>query len=776
MHIDKEHSNINKGNNECHADSDLNNYNHQNNTVNIDNDYCEGGDGGLGGDDLYPDTSSGHSVYKCHVCGLNCETFDFLNEHLNEHCQDIFYLSTNPSSQLTVGTTATSTSTMAAAVDGTSVETGGGGDGGAAAANSHSSSSCQMLYFNNDTNNSIDILNTLLLMHNSDADENSDCFSLSEKVLYKCFIEKFNQSGSGAADQEQQQQQQQQADQLEDDDGNCCINIIEYAPNSNEDHHQNGGFSIITTTGTGTGGVYGDSNGLATIQFDNDSPDGLTIIQQSSSQQQLQYHQPSRSNMSNSRQNNHRQPRVHQCDICNRVFKKSNDLLRHRRIHTLERPYQCPLCPKSFAVKCALDNHSRTHLDLPKTYKCDICNLNYSYKASLDLHKRLHTGYKPFECNLCSQFFRTSSLYKTHMLNKHSILLKRQRQIVQSNTNELSSSSSISTTATTTKTAANDNWNTESPSTSNNNLNTEFLLCENINKTNTMTNEDGYLVGDDNLNNHATSANDAATTTSKIVNSTNDYHHHHHHSQANDLQQHQVDILMFQFDQEYDLEQVNDESSQATNEYDVLDCRQSNLATVTTNAPATANCSNIGISSSSSAFIGNEQNQPDQLHHCAASSSSYSLPKNSRKSRKINVIIRDIENGINPNEHNAENSTNFYSGDNGCFKCDKCQSVFSSHHDLYEHVTKKNSCKTNICHACGKPFTKPCELKRHLRIHTGEKPFECPIEGCGKAFNQKNALYTHMRIHNGSKPYRCNYCDFACTQNGNLQVNHLISF
>ena len=51
------------------------------------------------------------------------------------------------------------------------------------------------------------------------------------------------------------------------------------------------------------------------------------------------------------------------------------------------------------------------------------------------------------------------------------------------------------------------------------------------------------------------------------------------------------------------------------------------------------------------------------------------------------------------------------------------------------------------CHFCDKKFGRISTLKAHIRTHTGEKNYQCKIEGCNKCFAEKGNMEIHYKRH-----------------------------
>ncbi|XP_038058050.1 zinc finger E-box-binding homeobox 1-like isoform X3 [Patiria miniata] len=107
------------------------------------------------------------------------------------------------------------------------------------------------------------------------------------------------------------------------------------------------------------------------------------------------------------------------------------------------------------------------------------------------------------------------------------------------------------------------------------------------------------------------------------------------------------------------------------------------------------------------------------------------------------------------------------------FSCPECNYCFAYKSQLERHMATHMPGRNQVCDICNKAFVNIYRLQRHMLTHsTGNRKFKCGE--CGKAFKYKHHLKEHLRIHSGEKPYECPICRKRFSHSGSYS-SHISS-
>lgn len=120
----------------------------------------------------------------------------------------------------------------------------------------------------------------------------------------------------------------------------------------------------------------------------------------------------------------HSSEKLFECNICNLKLSQYQNLIAHMRIHTGEKPFQCTVkgCLRLFRQRSNLNCHLRKHNE-NRPFKCTFCDKAFFMTSELKTHERIHTGIKPYQCIFdgCPQTFRERRQMFAHAGKEHDL-------------------------------------------------------------------------------------------------------------------------------------------------------------------------------------------------------------------------------------------------------------------------------------------------------------------------------------------------------------------
>ena len=419
-------------------------------------------------------------------------------------------------------------------------------------------------------------------------------------------------------------------------------------------------------------------------------------------------------------------PHDYKCPLCSEILPCQRDFTAHIRAHNEVKPQNDPNDPTGQA----------------KVYYCCLCGKMLSSFSSLDRHMLVHSGERPFSCHLCGQTFTTNG-----NMHRHS----RTHGNRDSHESDISSSGSVN----------------------------GGIKRGGGRKRKASVDNPQPMINGIGSTPHVPCSNTAASSPSPMAMSEllkPDQHHYLNKLTGNVPPHVKCPMCSEMFYSEISME-THISIAHAGQCIDCDECKQKfpNYGYLRLHKNIYHHRSDASFPSLSSLQSLSKMNSlvspiphipilppspviPPIQKLPKVDSSIAASPKKEEKILDLSSPVKKFEPSLERSPAKSRSIAAPSEGD--------MESVYDEHEELLKDMKLKGEFPCRLCPAV---YPNLRALKGHNKEHMHKPPYVCNVGECTYSSNDKSTLARHMRTHTGEKPFECTICNFGFTTKANCE-------